>query len=266
MENRFKRWLAEPRIPLGTWLMSAAPSTAEALGHIGFDFLVVDMEHVTIEFAELAHILRAIAATPAEPVVRLAWNDPILIKRALDAGSRTVMLPFVQSAEEARTAVAAAKYPPEGTRGVAAVHRASRYGADGDYLKRANGETCVIVQLETPAAVERLAEIAAVPGVDSLFVGPGDMAAAMGRIGEIAHPEVQAMLERAAQAARAAGKPVGIVGPNPEMVRRFQSYGYTWTAVGSDIALMTARARECLSALRDGPAAPEISPSEAIAY
>jgi 2-keto-3-deoxy-L-rhamnonate aldolase RhmA len=265
MDNRFKRWLAEPAIPpgtpgatvpLGTWLMSAAPSTAEALGHVGFDFLVVDMEHVTIEFADLAHILRAIAATPAEPVVRLAWNDAVLVKRALDAGSRTVMLPFVETAEEARAAVAAAKYPPEGTRGVAAVHRASNYGARADYLHRANAETCVVVQLETPAAVGRLAEIAAVPGVDSLFVGPGDMAAAMGHIGDTAHAEVQAMLERAAQAARAAGKPVGIVGPNPEMVRRFQSYGYTWTAIASDLALMTARARECLAALRGTAPAP----------
>ena len=124
------------------------------------------------------------------------------------------------------------------------------FGAATDYLKRANDETCVIVQLETPGAVDRLAEIAAVPGVDALFVGPGDMAAAMGRIGEIAHPEVQAMLERAAREARAVGKPVGIVGPNPEMVRKFQDYGYTFTAVASDVAMMTGRARDWLADLK----------------
>ena len=168
--NRFKAWLrgGGPRSssgpPLGTWLMAAAPATAEALGHAGFDFLVVDMEHVPVEMGDLAHILRAVGCTPAEPVVRLAWNDPVLVKRAMDAGAQTLMLPFVQTAEEARLAAAAMRYPPEGTRGVAAVHRASRYGRAPDYLKRANGEACTIVQLETPGAVERLPAIAAVPG------------------------------------------------------------------------------------------------------
>lgn len=254
--NRFKRRLAAGGpVPLGTWLMAASPATAEALGHAGFDFLVVDMEHVPIEVADLVHILRAIGNTPAEPVVRLAANDQVLVKRAMDAGARTVMLPFVETAEEARRAVAYAKYPPEGVRGVAAMHRASLFGAATDYLTRANGEACVVVQLETPGALDRLAEIAAVPGIDSLFVGPGDLAAAMGRIGEIGHPEVQEALQRAAAAAGAAGIPVGIVGPTPKMVHRFQDWGYGWTAVGSDLALMTGRAREVLNGLRETPAA-----------
>ena len=177
IENRFKRWLAGegPRPPLGTWLMAAAPATAEAMGYAGFDFLVVDMEHVPIEVSDLTHILRAIGCTPADAVVRLAWNDQVLIKRVLDAGAQTIMVPFVQTAEEARQAVSFAKYPPEGVRGVAAVHRGSRFGRATDYLKRANGEVAVIVQLETPDAIERLPEIAAVPGVDGLFVGPGDL-------------------------------------------------------------------------------------------
>ena len=126
--NRFKRSASRDRArrsPLGTWLMSAAPATAEAIGHCGFDFLVVDMEHVPIEVADLPDILRAVGATPAEPVVRLAWNDQVLVKRVLDAGAQTIMLPFVQTAEEARAAVRVAKYPPAGVRGVAAVHRAS---------------------------------------------------------------------------------------------------------------------------------------------
>ncbi|MEX6505968.1 HpcH/HpaI aldolase/citrate lyase family protein [Jiella sp. M17.18] len=256
--NRFKAWLSQSdrRPPLGTWLMAAAPATAEAMGHSGFDFLVVDMEHVPIEVADLAHILRAVGTTPAVPVVRLAWNDQVLVKRCLDAGAETIMLPFVETAEAARQAVAFAKYPPMGVRGVAAVHRASRFGAAGDYLKRANDETCVIVQLETPQAIGRLAEIAAVPGVDALFVGPGDLAASMGRIGEIAHPEVQAMIERAAKDAKAAGKPVGIVGPNPEMVTRFLGYGYSFAAVASDIAMMTGRARDWLGQLKNEAPAP----------
>jgi 4-hydroxy-2-oxoheptanedioate aldolase len=250
--NRFKGWLTAdgPRPPLGTWLMAAAPATAEALGYSGFDFLVVDMEHVPIEVSDLAAILRAIGCTPADPVVRLAWNDQVLVKRVLDAGAQTIMLPFVQTAEEARLAVSFSKYPPLGVRGVAAVHRGSRFGRAVDYFKRANDEVAVIVQLETPEAIERLPEIAAVPGVDALFVGPGDLAAAMGHIGNIAHPDVQAVLDRAAKMAVKSGKPVGIVGPNPDMVRRFIGYGYSYVAIGSDLAMMTTRATEWLGTLR----------------
>lgn len=264
IENRFKRWLqgAGPKPPLGTWLMAAAPATAEAMGYTGFDFLVVDMEHVPIEVSDLTHILRAVGCTPADAVVRLAWNDQVLVKRVLDAGAQTIMVPFIQNAQEARQAVAFAKYPPQGVRGVAAVHRGSRFGRASDYLKRANDEIAVIVQLETPEAIERLPEIAAVPGVDALFVGPGDLSAAMGHIGNIAHPEVQALIEKAAQDSHRAGKPVGIVGPNPDMVRRFIGYGYDFAAIASDIAMMTGRATDWLGALRDQPVQ-QVSPAAA---
>jgi 2-dehydro-3-deoxyglucarate aldolase/4-hydroxy-2-oxoheptanedioate aldolase len=256
IENPFKRWLAARRrpAPLGTWLMSSAPSTAEAMGLCGFDFLVADLEHVPVEIPELVNILRAAGCTPAQVVVRLAWNDQVMIKRALDAGARTVMLPFIQNEEEARAAVSYAQYPPLGVRGVAAMHRGSLYGRAPDYLKRANDETAIILQLETPEAIERAGAIAAVPGVDALFVGPGDLSAAMGHIGNIGHPEVQAMIARAAQDCHAAGKPVGIVGPNPEMVQRFLDYGYDFAAIGSDLAMMIGRAGEWLGALRSGAA------------
>lgn len=250
--NRFKGWIADAdrETPLGTWLMSAAPSTAEAMGYCGFDFVVVDMEHVPIEVSDLANILRAVGCTPADAVVRLAWNDQVLVKRVLDAGAQTVMLPFVQTAEEAKAAASYTRYPPHGVRGVAAVHRGSKFGRVADYLKKANGEICTIVQLETPEAIERLPEIAAVEGIDALFVGPGDLSAAMGHIGNIAHPEVQALIEKAASDARAAGKPIGIVGPNPDMVRRFIGYGYNYAAIASDIAMMTGRATDWLGELK----------------
>ena len=131
--------------------------------------------------------------------------------------------------------------------------RGSRFGRVADYLKHANDQVAVIVQLETPAAIERMPEIAAVPGIDALFVGPGDLAASMGHIGNIAHPDVQALIEKAAKMAQEAGKPVGIVGPNPDMVRRFIGYGYSYVAVASDIAMMTSRASEWLGSLRDQP-------------
>jgi 2-dehydro-3-deoxyglucarate aldolase/4-hydroxy-2-oxoheptanedioate aldolase len=132
------------------------------------------------------------------------------------------------------------------------MHRASRYAAVADYLKRASEEICVVVQLETPAAIDALPAIAAVDGVDSLFVGPGDLAAAMGHIGDIAHADVQAALERAARECRQIGKPCGIVGPTPAMVRRFIDYGYSWVAVGSDMSMLLGRAQEWITALRSG--------------
>lgn len=257
--NSFKSWLSDQSrsTPFGTWLMAAAPATAEALGHGGFDFLVIDMEHVPIEVSDLTHILRAIGNTPADAVVRLAWNDQILVKRVLDAGARTVMLPFVQDAEEARAAASYTRYPPLGIRGVAAVHRGSHFGTITDYLKNANDDICTIVQLETPEAIEALPEIAKVDGIDAVFVGPGDLSAAMGHIGNIEHPEVQALIKKAAEDARAANIPIGIVGPNPEMVQRFINYGYDYAAIASDLALMSGRAKEWLTKLKGAALTPE---------
>jgi 2-keto-3-deoxy-L-rhamnonate aldolase RhmA len=145
---------------------------------------------------------------------------------------------------------------------VAAVHRGSRFGRINDYLKHANDQIAVIVQLETPDAIANLSEIAAVPGVDAVFVGPGDLSAAMGHIGNIAHPDVQALIAKAARDARMAGVPVGIVGPNPDMVRRFIDYGYDFAAIGSDISMMTGRASDWLGVLRDQPQ-PVVAPASA---
>lgn len=256
--NPFKRWLRGegPKPPLGTWLMSGAPSTAEALGFAGFDFLVVDMEHAPVDVPQAIGLLQTIAGTPAVPIVRLPWNDQVLVKRVMDAGAQTLMFPFVQNAEEARRAVSYTRYPPDGVRGVAGMHRASRYGRAEAYLKRANEEVCVILQLETPEAVAALPEIAEVPGVDAVFVGPGDLSAAMGYLGNIGAPEVQEALAAAAEAAHRHGLPVGIVGPSPEMVRTFIGYGYDFTAIASDMALMMSRAVEVLTALR--PSTPDV--------
>jgi 2-dehydro-3-deoxyglucarate aldolase/4-hydroxy-2-oxoheptanedioate aldolase len=258
LENRFKTWLQSRRSPppLGTWLMAAAPATAEALGWGGFDFLVVDLEHVPLETADMIAVLRAMAPTPAEAVVRLAWNDTVMVKRAMDGGARTLLFPFVQNEAEAVRAVAATRYPPEGVRGVAAVHRGSRYGAIGDYLARANAAACVMVQLETPSALERLEAIAAVPGVDALFVGPADLAAGMGHLGNIDHPDVQAAIAGAAGRAARLGMPIGIVGGNPGLVRRYIEAGFSYVAIGSDLSMMTGRAAEWLGQLRGTAPAP----------
>ena len=248
--NTFKRALAARSVPLGTWLMSGSHAAAEALGCLGFDFLVVDMEHVPIDIPHAVTLLQAIAGTPAQAVVRLSWNDPVLVKRALDIGAQTLMFPFVQSVEEAQRAVAATRYPPAGTRGFAAVHRGSRYGTVADYAQRANDEACVIVQLETREAIAQLEAIAAVPGVDAIFLGPGDLAATSGYIGQVGHADVQAQLRACAEACKRVGKPIGTVGPTPEMVQQFIAYGYTFVAVASDMGMMIRQANDFLGRLR----------------
>jgi len=174
--NHFKRAIASGKTPVGAWLVSSAPSTAEALGCIGFDFLVVDMEHTPIDTPQMIGILQTIAGTPAQAIVRPPWNDMVMVKRALDAGAQSLLFPFVQNAEEAKRAVANTRYPPAGVRGVAAMHRGSRYGTIPDYVKRAHEEICVIVQIETLTAFAQIEAIAAVPGVDSIFIGPADSA------------------------------------------------------------------------------------------
>jgi len=251
--NLFKRAiLAGTTTPYGVWLVSSAPATAEALGSAGFDFLVVDTEHTPIEPPQVAEILRTMAGTPAQAVVRPAWNDMVLIKRLLDAGAQTLLIPFVQNAEEAKRAVAYTRYPPEGVRGVAAVQRASRWGNVANYAKTAASDLCVIVQIETAAAMEELPAIAAVPGVDSLFIGPADLAASMGHLGDFNHPDVQAKIKHGVELCRKAGKPVGTVGPNPEMVVRYLEYGFTWIAINSDIGMMVGRATEWLGKVKAG--------------
>jgi 2-dehydro-3-deoxyglucarate aldolase len=248
--NPFRQRLQQPGAPVGTWLMSGATSTAEAMGHAGFDWLLVDQEHVPIDEKDSLHILQAIAGTNACAVVRLAANDAVLFKRALDLGAQTIMVPFIESADEARRAVAQAKYPPQGVRGFAAVHRASGYGTALSYGQRANDSVFTIIQLETPHAVAALESIAAVPGVDALFLGPGDLAASMGHIGNIAHPQVQEVIADVATRCRKLSMPCGIVGPTPDMVTRFVGLGYNFVAVASDMGMMMRQATAFIQAIR----------------
>ena len=156
----------------------------------------------------------------------------------------------MQSAEEARSAVAYTRYPPEGVRGVAGTHRGSRYGTIPNYATRAHEEICVIVQIETLTAFGELEAIASVPGVDSLFIGPSDLSASMGLLGDLGNSAVQEKLAAGAQACKRLGKPCGIIGFNPEMAKKFLGYGFSWVAVSSDLALMVGRAQEYLGAMR----------------
>lgn len=248
--NTFKRAISAGRTIFGAWLSSGTAATAEAMGCVGFDFLVIDMEHAPVDAPQMVDVLRGVNCTAAAYIVRLPWNDMVMVKRALDSGAQSVMMPFVQNAEEAARAVAYAKYPPAGVRGVAGLHRASRYSTVPNYLKLANDEICVTVQIETLQALDRLPEIAAVPGVDSIFIGPSDLAASMGLLGDIGNPAVQQKLQHGAQLCRKLGKPCGIIGTTPELVATFAGYGYDWIAVGSDMGFMVSRAQEMLGKAR----------------
>ena len=250
--NPFRQLLqsAGSHPPLGTWVVSASPVVAEAVGHAGFDWALLDMEHTPADMMEVVHMLQALSATRLVPVVRVPWNDTVVVKRVLDAGAATVMFPFVQSAEEARRAVAATRYPPDGVRGMAGMTRASRYGTASGYLKNANAGIGVIVQLETPQALAALEGIAEVPGVDALFVGPSDLSACLGLVGETTHPQVLDLMNQAAQRARALGKPIGTLGGTPEMVTQYRATGFDFVALSSDLGLLMRGAQTALAALR----------------
>lgn len=248
--NAFKKGLSGPSRLLGVWAMSGSAVVAEALGCAGYDFVVLDMEHGPNDVPRALGLLQAMAGTAAAPVVRLPWNDMVVVKQVLDCGAQSLMFPYIQTADDAERAVAATRYAPQGLRGVAGMSRATRFGGVPDYFARAAGELCTILQIETGEALARLPEIAAVPGVDSLFVGPNDLAASLGHIGKADHSEVRAALAAGAAASRAAGKPCGILASNIEVAAEYLRYGYDWIAVGSDLGMMMAAARQNVASLR----------------
>jgi 4-hydroxy-2-oxoheptanedioate aldolase len=245
--NPLKRALREGRPQIGLWSQLTSPTGAELLAGSGFDFLVLDTEHAPNELPTILAQLQAMAGGTASGVVRVAWNDPVLFKRLLDVGAQSLLVPFVQNADEARRAVAATRYPPHGIRGVAVATRASRYGRVSDYLGRAQEELCVLVQLETRVALGNLESIAAVDGVDGLFIGPSDLAADMGHLGDSAHPEVRAAIDDAVRRISATGKVAGILAPVEEDARHWLALGCRFVAVGSDVGLL-ARQSEALAA------------------
>jgi 4-hydroxy-2-oxoheptanedioate aldolase len=244
--NSFKQAIAAFRPQIGLWAMLSSPITVEILAGAGFDWLVLDTEHAPNELPMVLSQLQAAKGGTAHPVVRVPWNDMVAIKRFLDIGAPTILIPYVQTAEEARQAVAATRYPPAGVRGFAGGARASDYGRIKDYAQSCQEQICVLVQVETRQALANIEKIAAVPGIDGLFIGPGDLAADCGHAGELEHPGVLAMIEDAIKRIRAAGKPPGILTGNEALARRYLELGCVFTAVGSDTGLL-ARSAEALA-------------------
>jgi 4-hydroxy-2-oxoheptanedioate aldolase len=237
----------------GTFLNLGSSLTAEMAGHAGFDWLLIDIEHGAGDRHELLLQLQAIESTPAAPIVRIAWNDPVLFKRVLDLGPSGIMVPYVQSPEEARRAVAAMRYPPLGIRGVASMNRACNFGPGFDeYFRSANSKLLTIVQIETPAAIDHAEEIAAVDGVDVLFVGPMDLSVNLGIACQWEHPLMRAAFANVVNACRKAGKAAGILLVNREIERAIAD-GFSFLALSSDGAMIATGMKEIASAFRQTP-------------
>jgi 2-dehydro-3-deoxyglucarate aldolase len=250
--NPFRQMLASAGAhpPVGTWISSASPLVAEAIGCAGFDWGLVDMEHAPLDLTGVVQMLQALSSTRMLPVVRVPWNDAVTVKRVLDAGAHAVMFPMVQNADEARRAVAATRYPPEGVRGLASMSRATRFGTTPNYARSANTTVGVVVQLETPQALDQLEDIASVTGIDGLFIGPADLSAAMGHLGQPTHPAVLDLMARAVQRCKSLGMPVGTLGASAETVAQYRAIGFDFVAVSSDIGFIMRGAQAAIAALR----------------
>ncbi len=245
----FRDALAEASRPLaGMWVCSGSPVVAEIVAGAGLDWLLIDMEHSPHSLESVLAQLHAVAGSASTPVVRVPIGDAVTIKQVLDLGAQNILVPMVSTPAEARAAVAAVRYPPRGARGVgSALARSARWNRVADYLENADAYVSLFVQIETAAGVDHAAEIAAVDGVDGVFVGPSDLAASLGFLGDQTHPEVVAAVRRAFDAVRSAGKPVGVNAFDPAVAEAYVEAGAAFVLVGADVALL-ARGSEALAA------------------
>ena len=245
--NSFKRDLRAGKKLIGCWSSLSNAITTEVLGVAGFDWILLDGEHSPNDIATFIPQLMALKDSASAPVVRPSSNNVVEIKRLLDAGFYNFLVPFVESVDEAKRAVSATRYPPQGIRGVSVSQRSNRYGSVPDYFKSINEHICVMVQIESRAGVAAARDIAALDGVDGIFVGPSDLAAGLGHLGNAGHPEVQAAMASIFADAKACGKPIGILAPVEADARRYMAMGATFVAVGSDLGVF----RSATQALRD---------------
>jgi 4-hydroxy-2-oxoheptanedioate aldolase len=250
--NPFKAALAEGRVQIGCWLALASPYAAEAVAGAGFDWLVVDMEHAPNTLETTLAQLQAIAPYPGAAVVRPASNDIVRIKHILDLGAQTLVVPYVQTVEEAQAAVTAMRYPTAGLRGVAGAMRATGFGRIAGYHRKAGTELCLVVQVETAEALGRLEAIAGVDGVDAVFIGPADLAASMGHLGEPGHPEVCAAVLDAIARLKAMGKPAGLLTTDPAFADQCIAAGASFIAVTLDAHILARGADALVARFKGG--------------
>ena len=246
--NAFKQALKDKQ-QLGLFSTLGSPNLAELLAGCGYDWILIDTEHSPNDMQEIVSQLQAMSSFDVQTIVRPAWSDMIMVKRCLDAGAQTLLFPCVQNAAEAELAVSYTRYPPLGVRGVSGSTRAASYGLDTKYFQSAEEQICVLVQIETKEALDKLEEIAAVEGVDAVFIGPTDLAASMGHIGNTQHPEVQAAVDDAFRRLRALGKPTGYLTLNEAEATRRIAEGVDFIAVATDTSIITRGATALLQRL-----------------
>lgn len=238
-KNEFKAHLHRKNMQIGLWLALAEATTAEICADAGFDWLVIDAEHGPNELRDILDQLRVIGSK-SHPVVRIPVNDRAGIKRMLDIGAQTILVPMIETVEEAREAALSMRYPPDGVRGVgAALARASQFGRIPDYLHTANDEVCLLLQVESVRGIEALDGILELDGIDGVFVGPADLAADMGFRGKPGSPEVQKVVEESLAKIAAAGRARGILTSDPTLIARYAELGVEFLAIGSDLGALT---------------------------
>ena len=263
--NGLKARLQAGESVYGAWVGTGSAANAEILAHAGFDFLVIDQEHGSGEMADAAAALRAAEASGTPCIVRAPWNDPIWLKRILDAGADSLMIPSIESAAAAAAAVRACRYPPEGMRGYAAgVVRASTYGFEPGYVHKANANLLLVLQIESAAAVEEAAGICATEGVDVVFIGVNDLAGSIGRLEQLDHPDVRRLVQRAEDIILASGKAMGTVPSAGASWQELFARGYRLVVGPHDIVMLREAARAALREYQDfraGTAAPAAAPA-----
>lgn len=250
LHNTFKHALLKRERLVGAWFMSASTVMAEVIANAGYDFMVIDLEHSTASTHDLHRLLQATAESKTAAVVRMPSHDKTQVKFALDLGALSLYFPMVGTVDQAVALARACRYPPFGDRGFARMHRASRYNTIPDYFERINQEVCVIAQLETPQAMGNAMQIAGVPGIDGLFVGPDDLSIALGHGGDVTHPQVKELMAEVGGFCRRAGVPLGTVLPTPEMVTWAYSVGYNFVSHASDVGLLMNSARTNIARIR----------------
>lgn len=249
-KNNFKQAIIEGRQQIGIWHMTRDTQITEMLGGCGFDWILIDCEHTPNSEADVLAKLQALNGSAIAPAVRPTHLNVAEIKRLLDIGAQTLIIPYIQTVEEAELAAAAVAYPPHGVRGVSGGSRSSQYGTVPGYFENARDEICLIVQIETVAAMEKLEEIAAVPGIDGVFIGPADLAASMGHPGNTSHPDVVEAILTAMRRIRAAGKPAGFLSADQELLDKVVEAGCVFTAVGIDFGLLQRAAKQRLESCK----------------
>jgi 4-hydroxy-2-oxoheptanedioate aldolase len=251
MKNRLKELLMTGKTAIGTLVQLPSPPVVEILAQAGFDWLLIDTEHGPIDTEKLQAMIRATTGTPATPVVRVANNLDWLAKRVLDVGALGVMMPGVNTAEQAQAAVRAVRYPPAGNRGFGPTFAALRWGLTGaEYVQQANDAVMAIVQIEHADAVARIDEILAVPGIDMALIGPYDLSGSMNLLGQVAHSDVQGAIDRVLKAANRAAVPVGIFGVTADEINRYIAQGFRAILAGVDAAFLAGGAKGMLSQIR----------------